>query len=433
MGDTRAADDVTAPLSPRIAVSANDLDTAVARGIINSEQRDGLLALASDERQRATPDVESRGGLLVTVGYWAGSLAVLFALGWFLVDRWKSLRPAGVLVVALLYATSFALSSVLLSRLGYRIAAALLTALTVGMAPIVAWCIESLAGVWPQPTIARDFYVADVLASVRWIPVELSMALAGLIAIRKVGFGLLVLTITVPSGIALVHLTSWLFDPELTMTLSGWMMLVGSALLFVAAHELDRRVPAEPEDYAGWVYASALGFLLFGLMSVADQTRLVPHLLPAVVVLLVAIGLALGRRMFLVPATVLFVAYLAWLAEEVFPTAVGFMLVMLTLGAALILGTVLAQRRFPQLLRRLSGGGGPRQAPAAIRFVFPTLTALAIVLLLASVPRARARRAELQERRNAQYRAQVLRQRSRESPAAARARQGRETREATTP
>lgn len=426
----------TAPGEPtersfRAGVSAAQLDTAVARGIITDEQRSRLLTL-SPNAPPTGESMELRGTLnLVTVGYWAGSLAVLFALAWFLVDRWKSLRPGGVLAVALLYAMGFALSSVLLRRLGFRLAASLLTLLVVGMAPIMMWCIESLLGLWPSPTVRPDLFTRDVTASVRWIPVQLSMALAALVALRRDPFGLLVLAVTIPIGLALVHLTPWLFDPELSFYLEGWMTLLASALLLIAAGVVDRRTADGIEDAAGWVYLTGLGFLFVGLMMVFDQSRLVAHLLPAVVALLIALGLTLHRRVFMLPAILLFISYLAFLAKDVFPTAVGFMTVMLLVGAVLILGTVLAQRRFPGVIRRLSGEGEPRRTPYAVLAVYFGMAALSVVLLGVSIPRGRVELREQQVRRNQVYRSQVERQRS--AQAAARARRAGETKAAAQP
>lgn len=423
MSETRTAAEGSA-YSRAGAVGVEQLDLAVSRGIISANQRDQILAIAPDGR-----GPEPRAGLnLVTVGYWAGSVAVLFALAWFLIDRWKSLRPAGVLAVALLYALSFALSSMLLRRLGYRIAASLLAVLVVGMAPVVAWSIESLLGVWPDPSMRRDPFTADVIESVRWIPVQLSMALAGLIALRQTRFGLLTLAVVIPMGMSVVSLTPLLFDPELSFALFGWTMLVAGTLMLVAAYVVERRVPLDAEDYAGWLYLSAIGFLFFGLMSVFGQTKTLGHSLPAVMALFVAIGFMLHRRIFMIPAILLFFSWLVFLAREVFATAVGFMVVMLAGGALLLLGTVFAQRRFPHLIRRLGGEGAPRPATPLLGAAYAALFGLAVVLLLVSVPRARGDLADRQRMRNAAFRNQVERQRSVQAAARVRRNRGAETR-----
>lgn len=428
MDDAKAAGNGYGPRAPRNGgdgVSADALEAAVSRGIITSEQRDLLLALRAESAgARHVPGAEAtRGFNLVAVGYWAGSAAVLFALGWFLIDRWKSLQPGGVLVVALLYAIAFGLSSLLLSNLGFRIASGLLTLLTVGMAPIVAWSVESLLGIWPPVTRPREIFTTDLIATIRWIPIELSTALAGLIALRKVRFGMLTLTITIPAGLTLVHLTPWLFDPELDFSMWGWMAVLVATVMWAAGYFVEGRTRGDEEDYAAWVYLTGLGFLFVGFVAVADQSRAIPHSLPAIVALLVTLSLVLARRMFLLLAAIFFVFYLGFLAESVFPSAVGFLLVMCTAGVLLIFLTVLAQKKFPGLLRRLSADRRSAGPPHALRLLLPGLIIVALVLLVTSVPRARVRFDERVARQRQSIRQAGEARRAREAAQRARLRE----------
>src|SRR5262245_35441664 len=124
------------------------VDAALERGIIDASQRDRLLSLArelasdapsvntpnTDAALEATPSAEARGGFnAITVAYSLGAMLVLFALGWFLVDRWRSLGPIGVFAVSALYAIAFAACAVTLLSRGFRIAGGLASMLAVGM------------------------------------------------------------------------------------------------------------------------------------------------------------------------------------------------------------------------------------------------------------------------------------------------------------
>ena len=77
-----------------MAVSRASLDQAVAGGIITADQRDRLIALA--EAPAAGAGTERAPAIMVA--YATGALAVLFAFGWFLIERWQRLGPGGVLV-----------------------------------------------------------------------------------------------------------------------------------------------------------------------------------------------------------------------------------------------------------------------------------------------------------------------------------------------
>ena len=95
------------------------INVAVDRGIIDAAQRDQLAALSAEltaarddpraEVDETGPTREAQRGFnAITVAYSLGALLVLFALAWFLLERWKVLGPFGVLVVALVYAAAFA-------------------------------------------------------------------------------------------------------------------------------------------------------------------------------------------------------------------------------------------------------------------------------------------------------------------------------------
>jgi hypothetical protein len=174
------------------------IDLGVERGIITAEQRDALRAIdLGDARDGAK---EARRGLnAVTVAYWAGAIAVLTAFGWFLASRWQVLGPAGVLVVALVYAALFAGTARWLDREGFRTAAAIATLLVVGMTPIVTWSLLSLTGLWDlYPAGRRPLYFEPfdpVWSQLRWLPIDLTTILAALVALRRVRFGVLALPI----------------------------------------------------------------------------------------------------------------------------------------------------------------------------------------------------------------------------------------------
>src|SRR5689334_6629915 len=128
------------------------IDVAVERGIIDTGQRDQLAALSAEltgarNRSHEEPDDTAprrevrRGFNAITVAYSLGALLVLFALAWFLLERWKVLGPFGVLVVALIYAAAFAGVGTVLRRRGFDEAGGLAIVLAVAMTPVWAWAI----------------------------------------------------------------------------------------------------------------------------------------------------------------------------------------------------------------------------------------------------------------------------------------------------
>src|SRR5687767_11301776 len=150
-------------------LTEQQLVDAVKRGIISPAQHDALLQM---EPADLPPHMAPGGGMFdlattaemaasrdtprftwITVAYYLGALTVAFAFGWFLLDRWRTLGPAGILVVTSIYAVLFLVTGEYLRRRGYRVAGALVTALAVGMVPLIVWAIQKNLGLWPDDAL----------------------------------------------------------------------------------------------------------------------------------------------------------------------------------------------------------------------------------------------------------------------------------------
>src|SRR6476620_5318698 len=138
------------------------INTALERGIIDASQRDKLAALAIELAPApaealapagvVSPARESRQGFnAITIAYSLGGLLVVFALAWFLLERWKVLGPGGVLGVSVLYAAAFAGVGAVLRRRGFEIAGGLTIVLAIAMTPVWTWAILRLTGEMPDP------------------------------------------------------------------------------------------------------------------------------------------------------------------------------------------------------------------------------------------------------------------------------------------
>src|SRR5215213_1456142 len=140
----RTPSEVDPPLSMLTAA-------AVDRGIIDASQRDRLHALAAELSTSVMPALseppaprhaEARGNFnVITVAYTVGALLVVFALGWFLIDRWEKLGPTGVLAISALYAVAFGAAGVALRHRGFSIAGGLAVTLGVMMTPVWGWAV----------------------------------------------------------------------------------------------------------------------------------------------------------------------------------------------------------------------------------------------------------------------------------------------------
>jgi hypothetical protein len=308
------------------------------------------------------------------------------------------LGAGGTLVVAVVYAALFALAARLLSREGFRTASGLATLLVVGMTPVTAWALLSLLDLWPvsTPGWGGNWTPAGPWNASGWLAVDLTVILAALVALRRVRFGLLALPIAIALGCAGLHLTQALFvESEHDRFMTEWANLVSGTVILAIGYALDRRRErASPdaggeeegegegaEDFARWFYVVGLVVLQLGLVEVWSQLEVGRHWLPVVALLQIATALQLRRRSWLAAGAVNVAWYVGFLAADVFRDVVSFPVMLATVGAVLLIGTVLVQRRFPQLVRRLDADR-PGWTPEVTGNWVTVTGAVAIALML---------------------------------------------------
>ena len=345
----------------------DDLSTltaaALERGIIDATQRDRLHVLAAElftedralPHATAAPSLEARGSFsVITVAYALGALLVLFALGWFLVDRWSKLGPAGVLLVAGGYAGAFALAGTTLRSRGFPMAGGITIVLAVMMTPVWAWAVLRLTSLWPDPAAASDpLATYDPYLYSRAVILDLATIGVALATLRRVRFGALGAPIAIAFVALLIHLGTALGDPDLAWYVGRYYQLVVACATLAIAYALDRRQPPR-EDYALWFYIAGVVMLVVGYGAVWSSIGAWRHALPLVAVSLVAASLYLRRRVLVIGGGLAAFAYLAYLAFDVFRRVVALPVAIAALGLLVIVTAVWVQRRFPALIERVS-------------------------------------------------------------------------------
>ena len=380
------------------SISSAQLDQAVQSGIITAAQRAQLESLAAGHAPEGATEVRSRERApLILVAYTAGVLAVLFAFGWFLIERWRVLGPEGVLAVVLVYAAIFAVTSWWLNRHQFPLAAAFAALLAVGMTPVATWAVLRLTGYWQGPPYADrpgpppPFAAWSTIS--RWAIIELTTALAALVTYRFVRFAPLALPVAVAGWLAPLHIGAVFVDPLIADSMFGWGSLVtGSVLLFVA-YFMERGTRREHEhargglafDAAGWVYRVFLVAFFFGVVIAWRDSAIIRHGLLVLAALGVTLALSLGRRELLAASVVAFISYLGYLAFDLFERVLSFPVVLATFGIVLILLTVAVQRRWPSLSARLSSArAGERRLPGD--YAIPVALLITTVTLFVLAP-----------------------------------------------
>jgi hypothetical protein len=328
------------------------LDAAVSLGIITVDQARAIRDLTPARTTAPTAHAPSAA----TLGYVLGAVTVLVAMGWFLADRWEWLGAGGVLAVTALYATLFLVVAHRLRAEGYPQAGGFAVFLAVAMVPVATVAINELIGWFPHPAPGvcggQDFVFWACRGEE--IVVELVTVVAALVALRQVRFSLLVLPI---AGLALrflFHVGAALTGAGLGAASAGWMWVVGASVLTAMAYATERAQRGD-EDFALWLHLVAAVSAAIAATLLIGSFENFRHLLVPAAFVAFAFSLRLRRFAWTLLGMAWFVAYLGWLASEVFRDTPFFPIVLAALGIGVIIATVWVQRNSTALVARFGG------------------------------------------------------------------------------
>ncbi len=381
------------------------LDDAVVRGLITSAQRTQLLALDADDAAASSPGSAPRGpsgdflawareaprGLnAISIAYAVGALIVLFALGWFLADRWALLGPPGILAVSLTYLALFGAAARVFTRERFATAHGVALCFMSATVPLALWAALRTVGLWEErpPAVCRGevalFWVC------RGHVVVLSAALFGaaLLGMRRLAFGPLM----IPGALGLAVLLREVVTEVARAggpAVAGWPLVVVASVLVALAYETDRRRGVA--DYARWLHIMAALITVWALVALFETDPGVrPWLFPTALAMVMA-SLYLRRVVWLLLGLLAMFQALAWWAREIFRDAVAFPVVLGFIGLLVIVATVLVQRQYPRLAERIRGthGVGPHIPGGSALLLAPAV----IAVLLFPLGRADAARA----------------------------------------
>ncbi len=426
-------------MSTKASVRHHDIEQLLARAvdaqIISAAQREQLVALADEDltpaadvagaatAERSARDSGRIGSSLsvITVAYGVGALLVVFACGWFLIDRWAKLGPWGVLAVALGYSAVLALAARWLRRNGFPLAADVATMLVVTLAPLVAWPFLSLSGRWPDVATGDPLARDRVWMAWQSLVLEGVLLLAALLVLRRRAIVALTWPIAAALGGAWLHLSEVLRGYNGTIDVDRWSMLAGGFAMLLVAERVERwqrrrdaaveptgvvaagGTAAAPGDFANafWVIglaATTIAYMAIWLRLEHDPWQ---HLLPVLSLGLVALSLYLRRRTVLLVGVLGILGYLAFLAEDVFRHYVSFPILLAGFGILVILATVWTQTRFPALVDRLEQGRSSDEHPfpwSPAMAALPLVVALAMALAYTSSSDEARAQAEFRDR-----------------------------------
>ena len=332
-------------------IQRDDLDDAVRKGILSSEQAEALWSSFRERHGQEGTSGASTGIDAAQIAYYAGALIVMGAMGWFATE---ALEQSGALLlpIGLAYAATFGGAGHWLThRKGLHVPGGLLFTVAVGMTPIAVYGFQHAMGLWPPDDDPSQYWTFYETIGGLWVPAEgghalcqrARAALRALSAARGAHGG---------SGWLLaLDLVPIVFGPgtsdwnELDQAVSVGFGLVTLATSFVVDRRGDRR-------FAFWGYLVGLLAFWGGLTAMDASTEWSRFGYFLINIGLIGVSIVLQRRVFLVFGALGAYGYLGYLSYDLFADSLWFTFALTALGASLIAAGVLYQRHRERIERR---------------------------------------------------------------------------------
>jgi hypothetical protein len=304
-------------------ISRADLQWAADTGLITNEQLDPLWhGLKQRRADGASVRVSPSTGRvtvnalkpvaaafdLVHVAWYAGTLLIMGALGWFATLGIEAWGGPGIVAIAGFYGLMFGLVGTRLwHSADLKILGGLLVAAAVSMTPAAVYGFERTVGLWPDvdPGAYQGFFH---WVKGGWFAIEVTTMVVGAIAWRLVPFSFVALPIA---------LTAWFMSMDAAPLLidspdradRGLVSVVVGLLILGAAFGLRRRQRA---DLNYWL--EVFGVIAFqgGLLSVSSDSLGTKFVFMAIQLGLLSLGALWQRRAFSLAAAVGVVAVCGW-------------------------------------------------------------------------------------------------------------------------
>jgi hypothetical protein len=351
-------------------IGDDDLDAAVAAGLLSPELRAKLGAFAASRRKMEVADAKTAPQAKfdpVHVLYYAGALLVIGAMGLFANAAFAGLGGWALAAIAVIYAAGFLwLGNVLWAKPATRIPGGLCVAVAVSMTPLAIYGVQDALGLWAaaKPGGYQDFYP---LINGSWVYMEIGAVVAAALALLRFPFPFIVLiaafalwflSMDLAALIANRHTPDWDSDWELRLTVSK---VLGLAII-AAAWAIDLKWSARG-DFAFWLHLFG-AMTLWGAITSGGGGEFGKAVYCAFNIAFIAFGLFLDRRVYAVFGTIGIMMYLGHLAFDVFKDVLAFSFALSAIGLAVIFAGIFVERRrralsalfdayLPEILRAL--------------------------------------------------------------------------------
>lgn len=308
------------------------MQQAVKQNIINQSQADALIDLIKQQPEQ-TPRFN-----LTNVLYYFGGLIAIGAMTLFMNLSWEHYGGFGIFGVSLLYAVLGLCFTTIFQRKSLPIPAGICATFVVALTPLAIYGLQKGLGFWPDDASVYQNYHAFI--SWQWIYMELGTLAVGVILAFIYRYPFMIMPIAVTlwymSMDVAALVTSQYPDFEFRATLSMYFGLV----ITLIALWVDIR-SRNSADFAFWLYLFGVIAFWGGLTAQSSDSELSKFFYLCINLLLIAVGVILSRKVFVIFGGLGCACYFGHLAFAVFQNSLMFPFALTVIGLLVIyLGTL---------------------------------------------------------------------------------------------
>lgn len=325
-------------------IEREDLLAAAEQNLLQQSQVEPLLQFLQHSRaRRDKADTPRFNG--TNVLYYLGGLLAISAASLFATLAVEALGMRALLVLTVIYAACAIGAAAWFEKRALLVPASLFATLAIALTPLAVFALQHVLGFWADGSNAQHYRDYHMWIDWRWIIMELSTLLTGVLMLRRFSYPFLVLPIAV---------TLWYFGMDIlpalfmqtneagadwfngeTFELRKKITLAYGLLMLLLAFYVDLR-SRHDKDFAYWLYL--FGLLTFwGTLSSMGSGQLSGKLIYLALNFgLVFTGAVLTRRVFAVFGGIGIMMVLGDLSWHLFQDSFAFVAVLTLLGFALI-------------------------------------------------------------------------------------------------
>lgn len=319
-------------------INHTQLEKASKQGILTEYQAEQLWLFLKDQN-KDLPSFQ-----MTHILYYLGGMVAIGAMSLFMTLGWDRFGGFGLFTICAIYAIiGITLTNLLLYRYQLAIPAGILATLVVALVPLAVYALQTVFGYWDDNTTYRNYHH---YIDWRWLIMELSTLAIGTFMVYRYRLPFLVMPIAFTLWYMSMDLVPMLLETfgfteknslydksywELKQTISLWFGL----WMIVVAFIVDIKNKS-PKDFAFWLYLFGVITFWGALSSMHSDSELSKFFYCCTNLIMILVGSALSRRVFVVFGGLGIALYLGHLSYNVFKDSMLFPFALTLIGLLII-------------------------------------------------------------------------------------------------